>query len=180
MAESEPTIATSTPKKKRGRKSSYSADFNELAYNFCLLGATDEQLAENFGISRNTLKSWKKKHQKFMASIKAGKKLADAEIARSLYERAHGAHWKEQQAFKCKDVTWEGNHRIESEHIEVVWVERAAPPDTEACKVWLNNRNKENWRQKPEPLSDGTIDSLVQAMKARYDSLLGKYDGGAQ
>lgn len=177
MAESEPETAISIPKKKRGRKSSYSAEFNDLAYNFCLLGATDPQLAENFGISRNTLKSWKKKHPKFMAAIKAGKKLADAEIARSLYERAKGAHWKEQQAFKCKDVTWDGSHRIESEHIEVVWVERAAPPDTEACKVWLNNRDKENWRQKPEPTPDGALDNLIQEMRVRYDARFGKYDG---
>jgi len=172
--------ASPAPKKKRGRKSSYSPKYDELAYNFCLLGATDDQLAENFAVTRKTLQAWKRKHSKFLSAIKAGKKLADAEIARSLYERAKGAHWKEQQAFKCKDVTWEGNHRIESEHIEVVWVERAAPPDTEACKVWLNNRDKENWRQKQESSGDGNFDALVQEMRNRYDALLGKYNGGAQ
>jgi hypothetical protein len=180
MGISDANSAAPTAKKKRGRKSSYSPKYDELAHNFCLLGATDEQLAENFGVTRKTLQSWKRKHPKFLSAIKSGKNLADAEIARSLFDRAKGATWKEQQAFKCKDVTWEGNHRVESEHIEVVWVERAAPPDTEACKVWLMNRAKEYWRQKQDGIADADLAAVAQAMRDQYNMLMGQYGGGAK
>jgi hypothetical protein len=34
-----------------GRPSSYSPDLSELAHNYCLLGATNDELAEFFGVS---------------------------------------------------------------------------------------------------------------------------------
>ena len=35
-----------------GRPSSYSPDLCELAHNYCLLGATNDELAEFFGVRR--------------------------------------------------------------------------------------------------------------------------------
>ena len=56
----------------------------------CLLGATDLQLADFFGICEKTLNNWKGQDPEFLQSVKAGKVEADAAVAASLYERAIG------------------------------------------------------------------------------------------
>ena len=43
---------------KRGRTPSYTPDYCTIAYKFCLLGATNEDLAELFEVSRNTIGNW--------------------------------------------------------------------------------------------------------------------------
>lgn len=57
---------------------------------FQLLQKTSVQkaLADFFSISTGTLNNWKKAHPEFLESIKAGKDLADAEVADRLYQRA--------------------------------------------------------------------------------------------
>ena len=71
-----------------GRTSDYQEEYLEQAYKFCLLGATDAQLAEFFNVSETTINNWKDKHEEFSLALKRGKMIADAEIANSLYQRA--------------------------------------------------------------------------------------------
>jgi hypothetical protein len=42
----------------RGRPTLYKAENAELARTFCMLGATDEDLARCFEVSRSTIDSW--------------------------------------------------------------------------------------------------------------------------
>lgn len=39
----------------------YRAEYDEQAYKYCLLGATNETLAEFFGVSATTIKKWMNK-----------------------------------------------------------------------------------------------------------------------
>lgn len=71
-----------------GRPTKYEAEFAEQARKLSLLGATDEELADFFDVNVATLNRWKKSHPEFCASIKEGKRVADAEVAHSLYQRA--------------------------------------------------------------------------------------------
>jgi len=41
-----------------GRKTDYKDEYNELAFKFSLLGATDKQMAGFFDVSEQTLNSW--------------------------------------------------------------------------------------------------------------------------
>ncbi|WP_199538098.1 hypothetical protein [Emticicia sp. C21] len=71
----------------------YLPDFEEQAYNYCLLGATNESLAEFFGVSTTTLKKWMKKYPGFKESVRRGKELTDMKVAASLYKRAIGYNY---------------------------------------------------------------------------------------
>ena len=73
----------------------YRAEYDEQAYNYCLLGATNETLAEFFGVSATTIKKWMNKYPGFKESIRRGKDLADMEVARSLYRRAVGYSYEQ-------------------------------------------------------------------------------------
>lgn len=74
----------------KGRPSSYKSEYAELAKNYCLLGATDADLAEFLGTTRPTMDKWKKDHPEFAEAVVGGKERADALVARSLYNRAVG------------------------------------------------------------------------------------------
>jgi transposase-like protein len=137
----------------RGRPSSYDPEFAIQARKLCLLGATDKEMAGFFEVSEQTLNSWKKNFPDFLESLRAGKTKADAEVANKLYDRAIGASWIEDVAFKVKNIEYAENGKKirETEKIEVVAVRRAAPPDTNACSLWLRNRRRDLWTEKPEP-----------------------------
>ena len=115
----------------RGRKSAYKEEFNKQAYQLCLLGLIDEELAKTFGVSFQTLNTWKKKHPKFLESIKEGRENADSNVAKSLYKKAMGYTYYETSRKKV-------NGKI----VETKTVKKHQPPDTAAAFIWLKNRTR--------------------------------------
>ncbi len=51
-------------------------------------GLTDEQIAENMGVSRSTLNEWKKKYPDISDTLKRGKEVVDIEVENALYRAA--------------------------------------------------------------------------------------------
>lgn len=131
-----------TPKKepkKTGRPTSYKKEYADLAYKFCLLGATDERLAENFGVCEKTISNWKHDHPEFLQAVYNGKDVADAEVAHSFHKRAKGYSYEE----VTKGVK-NGKETI------VKKVTKEVPPDAGAALNWLKNRKPKLWRDKQE------------------------------
>jgi hypothetical protein len=119
-----------------GRPTRYRKDFDEEAYRLCLLGMTDAQLAEWFGVREQTINNWKHKHPTFFESLKKGKAHADGKVAESLYHRARGYHHPD---------TYITVHKGQ---VITVPITKHYPPDTAACCFWLKNRQK--WSDKHE------------------------------
>lgn len=134
MADSPPVL---------GRPTLYRKVYDKQALKLCLLGATDAELAAFFDISRDTIMEWRAAHRTFSDSIARGKVAADAEVAHSLYQRAIGATWVEEQAVKIRTGQY-------TEEVTVTSLEKAAPPDTPAASLWLRNRQPLKWRDKAQ------------------------------
>jgi hypothetical protein len=163
----EPEMVTEDPPKHPGgRPTEYRAEYAEQAKKLCEVGFTDQQLAEWFGVAKQTIYNWQAAHPEFLYSIKLGKDAPDDRTERSLYHRANGFEWYEEQPFKLKEVRWENGNRIESERVEVVRVLRVAPPDATSAIFWLKNRR--GWKDKSE-IDHGVTDALA--------ALLGQIDG---
>lgn len=122
-----------------GRKSAYKEEYNQLAENYALLGATDKEMADLFSVTERTLNQWKKDYPEFLQSLKKGKNIADANVASRLYNRAIGYNCK-----ATKFAATEGKITDSKEYIEHY------PPDTTAAIFWLKNRQPEKWRDKKE------------------------------
>ena len=73
-----------------GRPTLHRPEYNEQARNHCLLGATNPQLAELFDVSPRTIDSWIASIPEFGEAVRQGRAVANAQVARSLYERAIG------------------------------------------------------------------------------------------
>lgn len=153
-----------------GRPTSYKEEFADQAFNYCLLGATDKDLAQFFEVAESTINKWKKDYPEFSESIKKGKVQADAVIASSLYNRAKGAIINQQQAFKIKSVTYnDKGQRTEIESVEIVDLQQEQPPDTTAGIFWLKNRNPKHWRDKTETENMTTIKASFAINKMKTD-----------
>jgi hypothetical protein len=166
-------MASKTPKKRgpkkgaenAGRPTLYKPEYDTIAERMALLGATDVQLSDAFGVSEQTLNAWKLAHPNFLESLKRGKDEADAKVARSLYERALGySHPSE------KVVTVALGANQGSEVVKVPITEHY-PPDTTAAIFWLKNRQKAHWRDKHEVEHSGEVSIAENLNAARARAL---------
>ena len=134
----------------KGRPSEFDPAYIEQAAKLCALGATDDEMADFFGVHRSTIYRWKLDHPEFCDAIKSAKEIADERVERSLYQKATGYNYTEEQAIKIKRAQYE-------EEVEVVQVEKHSPADTTAAIFWLKNRRKAEWRDKQEIEHTGDV-----------------------
>lgn len=114
-------------------------------------GLTDEQIAKNIGINRDTLYSWKKKYPVISDTLKKGKEVVDIQVENALLQKALGIKETVTKAVKLKEVLYDNGKRIsEKEHIEYVEEEVYVPPETTAQIFWLKNRKPDMWRDKKD------------------------------
>jgi hypothetical protein len=138
-----------------GRPSKYRDEFAEQGRKLCLLGATDEELADFFEVHPDTITEWKNVHAEFSVSIKRGKRQADADVADRLFQRAMG--------YEHDDVhvsNYQGD-------VTLTPVRKVYAPDTTAGIFWLKNRQSKQWREKQEVEHTGNL----------FDSLLATVNG---
>lgn len=153
---------------KGGRPTKYKPEYAELAFNYCLLGATDEEMANFFEISVATLYNWKNDYPEFLEAIKNGKEKADAEVAKSLYNRAKGY---EQEVVKV--------FQFQGQPIVVPVTEKVAP-DTGAAIFWLKNRHPKRWRDRVEHTgADGGPIAIADISDDEKLALIQRVAGGA-
>ncbi len=100
-------------------------------------GLTDEQIAENIGISRSTLNDWKNKYSDISDTLKNNKLIIDTQVENALFKKAIGFVGPDQKYY---------------------------PPDATAQIFWLKNRKPEDWRDKKDVSVEGDINSVVSSM----------------
>ena len=136
-------------KRKVGRPTDFRPEYCEQAEKLCLLGATDEDMANFFSTSVVTLNAWKKDHPEFLKALKAGKEDADMAVAKSLYRKAIG------YSRIVEKVVGTGENQ------QVVPVEIFFEPDTTSAIFWLKNRRRSHWRDKIEHEHDGQVNLVI-------------------
>ena len=142
-------------------------------------GLTDEQIAHNIGIHRDTLIQWKKKFADISDALKKGKEVVDREVENALFKKACGYTVELRKPMKIKRVVYnEETGRKLEEYEEVVdTVEEVhVPADTTAQIFWLKNRKPEAWRDKVIYTDESDLEKLdaivaeVQAMRQEAES----------
>ena len=121
----------------------YQEGYVHLANQLCKLGATDEEMATAFQVCRDTIIQWRKEYPDFADACHAGKTVADAQVAAALFDRAIGYQHPDTKMFLDRDE--EGNGTVLTEEYM-----KHYPPDTQACKWWLTNRQRDKWQDKQE------------------------------
>lgn len=122
-------------------------------------GLTDEQIAHNIGITRETLNQWCKRFSDISDTLKRGKEVVDREVENALLKRALGYKFTEvtkERVIKYDPTTGEatGSHLVVTKEVE-----KEVQPDTTAQIFWLKNRKPEQWRDKRDVELDAEVRS---------------------
>jgi len=133
-----------------GRPTLYKPEYAEEAHRHCLLGATNADLADAFEVAPRTIDNWMANIPEFAKKVREGRAVADARVARSLYERAVGYQHTVEQT-----VLHRGAERKLTNTVHY-------PPDTGACIFWLRNRRRDLWgNQRPANDSAWSDDDIA-------------------
>jgi hypothetical protein len=133
----------------------YDQKFHDAwVFSLALKGATDEEIADAFGVDRRTILRWSTTTNEsgeevltsFGEARRAGKEEADAQVVKKLYERCIGYEITEGQQVTEHDI--EGRPRIK----ETRTSKKHIAPDTMAIMYWLNNRSRKTgeWSQRQD------------------------------
>lgn len=114
----------------------YPVGMGRKVTDYCLLGCTNEELAELIGVSLSTVESWLVADPHFRRAVLKGRKEADSRVARSLYHRAIGMSVPETKAFNIAGK------------VQTVEIKRHYPPSENAMALWLANRQPGKWKSK--------------------------------
>src|SRR5690606_38975175 len=102
-------------------------------------GLTDEQIAQNMGISRSTLSDWKNKFPDISNALKKGKEIVDRQVENALLKRALGYKYDEITR-ELKEVVNPETGEVEEVLVETKRVTKEVQPDVTAQIFWLKNR----------------------------------------
>lgn len=119
-------------------------------------GLTDEQIAENIGVTAKTLYDWKKRYSNICESLKRGKEVVDRQVENALLKRALG--------YTYEEITYEGG-------VETKRVVKEVVPDTTAQIFWLKNRKREAWADRQNIELSQPIDDSIKEMEDYFERL---------
>lgn len=158
--------------KDNGRPDSVPNTF-ELAkiYGLCLLGLSDTEIAIYCTVDITTFQRWCVDWPKLAGVLREGREDADAEIAKSIFRRGNGySHSEDVIKTVSGTVRTDKNVKIiaTSGRATVVAIKTTKnyPPDTQAGMYWLNNRQRDRWKNKidddtPVQLPSGPVNINV-------------------
>lgn len=120
-------------------------------------GLTEDQIAENIGVSRSTLSEWKNRFPDILDALKKGKEVVDIQVENALLKRALGYTYVETTSEQVIDYDPITGEKVGS-HLEVTkTVTKEVQPDTTAQIFWLKNRRPDAWRDKRDVKVEGGL-----------------------
>lgn len=159
-------------------------------------GLTDEQIAQNVGVTSSTLYEWKKKYSEISESLKKGKEVVDRQVENALLKRALGYQYNEDKYIcvpmdevEYSEKLLEYMNRYKLNHpdatddelmlakenfprVKQVLAERKVrevEPDTTAQIFWLKNRKREAWCDRQNIEVSQPIDDSIKEMEAYFE-----------
>ncbi|RXZ84169.1 transposase [Paenibacillaceae bacterium] len=120
-------------------------------------GLTDEQIADNMGVKRQTLYEWKNRFPDISDALKKGKEVVDRHVENALLKRALGYQYDEVTKESDKMIDPESG-QLKTVMVKTKRVTKEVHGDTTAQIFWLKNRRPDGWRDKQEIGHSGSVD----------------------
>ena len=115
---------------------------------WCRDGATDQEIWEALGISKDTFYTYKNKYSDFSDALKENKAIADIKVENALNKNANGYDYKEEVVVMKKEIFYneQGKKQKEVVYPVTVVVTKHKEAETKAQQFWLQNRKPDKWR----------------------------------
>ena len=126
-------------------------------------GLTNEQIAKNIGVSRQTLDNWCKKHVDILDAIKKGRAPVVRELENALIRKAQGFEYEEVTTEMWVDDNGEKRQKV-SKH------KKYSAPDTSALIFLLKNYKPNKYRNYND-LTKKQIETEMRKVEAEIDKI---------
>ena len=137
---------------------------------------TNEQIAQNMGVHRDTLVEWRKRFSVISDALKSGRENADYTVENELFQSCHTRTVTVKKPIKVKTVKQDGKKKIEEEKVVYAEEQVVVPANVTAQIFWLKNRRADKWKDKPEAVE--TQATLADTIQAAYDRRKAKEKNG--
>lgn len=115
-------------------------------------GWTEKDIAEELKISYSGFRNYKKQHLELEGALTENKKIADAAAKGALFQKVVGQSYVKE----IKERNEDG--KLVTVRKETVVI----PPDTQAAKFWLANRDPENWKNRETKDINAHVDANIE------------------
>lgn len=141
-------------------------------------GLTDEAIANNIGIRRQTLYDWIKRFPDISDALKKGRQPVDIQVEDAVLKAALGYTVKIKKPIKVRKETQKfGEGKIVTEEIQYVDEEVYIAPVFMAQAYWLNNRSRKSgkWtnnkytQETTETADYSLLDGIAKRMKEKVN-----------
>ena len=133
---------------KRGRKSAYETRikprFSEIL-EWLQTGATEKQICENLGISKDAFYKYKREKTEFNELVKKGRESLVTQLRGALVKRAMGFEYTEKKKYSKRDPDGQVCQYVEE-------TTKTALPDVAALNLCLKNYDPDDWANDPQLL----------------------------
>ncbi len=110
-------------------------------------GATNTEVAEKLGITRESLNQYRRKYADVADALEIPRGAVDDEVEAALYKRCKGYDYEE--VTKWQTIGPGG---------KIIWLEKRTtkhlPPDPSSIQFWLTNRRKPEWKRMPDTVTE--------------------------
>lgn len=127
-------------------------------------GLTNEQIAKNIGVSRQTLDNWCKKHVDIFDSIKKGREPVVRELENALVKKAKGFEYEETTTEIWADDNGNKKQKV-SKH------KKYSPPDSSALMFLLKNYKPDKYRNYNE-LTKRKIEAEIKKLEVEAEKAI--------
>ena len=143
-----------------GRPTKRTPKITAAAAKLAAQGKSKREISEALNINRTTLRNWCLSDAEFLTALKEGEKKANDLVEASVFHRACG--------YSCPEV------KIFVHDGEVIEVDtiKHYPPDMDAAKFWLTNRDPARWKHissvPPDPNHPHDQEAQIKALTDWY------------
>lgn len=142
-------------KKKRTHSPVFLPEVPDFVKLIAVQGFTDDEIAGMFGFDPKIIAAWRKMYPSFDKALEEGRTLADLQVVQALHKKATGIQVTRDVPVKVRRSKGKGQY---VEEVEVHTITEEHPPETNAIKFWLSNRQKDLWSDRSHHQHTGKKD----------------------
>ena len=144
-----------------GRPTLYRPEYAVRATGLCMLGLTNAELGERFGVSEGTIDQWIAEIPEFAGSVYDGREGADIKVLQSAFHAARGYDHEEDD---IRTVSLGDNQGSE---IVITKTRKHYPPNYNFANLLLINRQRHRYPHRESAAAGGGDSTLSPQEKAR-------------
>ena len=144
-----------------GRPTSYRPEFAGRVTTMCMLGLTNAEIGERFGVSKSSIEEYIVKVDEFRRAVYKGREGADEMVVNSLFKSAHGFTHPEDD---IRTVALGNNQGSE---IVITKTVKHYPPNERAIAHWLHVKQRARFPSPNSALAQGDGTPMDLAAQAR-------------